>query len=86
MNGFIGDRLQEGDPTPFFESIEQAESFKSQGIAYSGKIAFVHVAGKAASGAVEETGCERPPLPPPPPKTTRALNLLDFTPLQTPAR
>ena len=31
MNGFIGDRLQEGDPTPFFESIEQAESFKSQG-------------------------------------------------------
>jgi len=64
MNGFIGDRLQEGDPTPFFESIEQAESFKSQGIAYTGKIAFVHVAGKAASGAVEETGCERPPLPP----------------------
>ena len=53
---------------PFFESIEQAESFKSQGIAYTGKIAFVHVAGKAAAGAVEETGCERPPLLPLPHK------------------
>ena len=58
MNGYIGEKLQEGTPDIFFENIGNAPPFKDSDFAdrVTGKIAFVHVSGRCASAAVEETG------------------------------
>ena len=58
MNGYIGEKLQEGTPEPFFDGISKGKPFNESDFAdrVTGKIAFVHVAGLCASAAVEETG------------------------------
>jgi len=54
MAGYLDDELDIGTPEPFYEELAETPSAKETGDQYHAEIAFIHIAGPMASGAIIE--------------------------------